>query len=68
MLDHEVNLSERVVQLEALVEELLTDHPIEETIEEKMKKLDIAYTADPVERINRVLSALHPYQIMDIED
>ncbi len=67
MLDKEGGFSERVSQLEALVDELLADHPTEEVIEKKMNELDISYTSDPVERINRVLSALHPYQIIDIE-
>jgi hypothetical protein len=57
----------RVSQLEALVEELLKENPIEERIEKKMKELDISYTPDPVERINRVLAALHPYQVLDFE-
>ncbi|MDZ4677386.1 MAG: hypothetical protein SGI74_07730 [Oligoflexia bacterium] len=57
----------RVSQLEALVEELLKENPIEERIEKKMKELDISYTSDPVERINRVLAALHPHQALDFE-
>ena len=57
----------RVERLEELVEELLKDNPIEDRIQEKMKGLDIQYTEDPVERINRVLEVLHPYQILDFE-
>ena len=64
----EGSFSERVTQLEALVEELLIDTPQEETIQKKMLDLNIPYTEDPVERINRVLSALHPYQVLDIEE
>ena len=67
MLNKNVSFSDRVVQLEALVEELLNDNPVEQSIREKMTGLEIAYTPDPVERINRVLSALHPYQILDME-
>ena len=67
MLNKNGSFSDRVVQLEALVEELLIDNPVEQSIEAKMKVLEIAYTPDPVERINRVLSALHPYQVLDIE-
>jgi len=57
----------RVNKLESLVEELLRDTPIETTIETKMKQLEIEYTSDPVERINRVLEALHPYKALGIE-
>lgn len=57
----------RVNQLESLVEELLKDNPAEERIAQQMKDLNIKYTDDPVERINRVLEVLHPYQIMDFE-
>jgi hypothetical protein len=57
----------RVSQLEALVEELLKDSPVEPIIEKQMNDLDIPYTEDPVERINRVLEALHPHQMLDFE-
>jgi hypothetical protein len=57
----------RVDQLEALVEELLKDNPVEDRIEKKMKELSITYTEDPVERINRVLEVLHPYQVLEFE-
>jgi hypothetical protein len=67
MLNKDEGFSDRVVMLEALVEELLNDTPVEQVIEKKMKELAIDYTSDPVERINRVLSALHPYQALDIE-
>jgi hypothetical protein len=57
----------RVNKLESLVEELLKDAPHETAIETKMKQLEIEYTVDPVERINRVLEALHPYQALNLE-
>ena len=57
----------RVEMLEELVEELLKDTPQEQAIQVKMKKLDLEYTEDPVERINRVLEVLHPYQVLDFE-
>ncbi len=60
-------VNQRVGQLEALVEELLRDNPTEPLIEKQMKELDIPYTDDPVERINRVLEALHPHKALDFE-
>jgi hypothetical protein len=66
ILDSAMN-TDRVGQLEALVEELLKDSPTEPIIEKQMKELDIPYTQDPVERINRVLEALHPHQMLDFE-
>ena len=60
-------LVERIQKLEALVEELLRDDPVPERIEAQMKELEINYTDDPVERINRVLAALHPYETLDFE-
>jgi len=59
--------SDRVGRLEELVEELLKDNPMEPIIEKQMKDLEIPYTDDPVERINRVLEALHPHQMLDFE-
>lgn len=67
MAESEKGFFDRVTRLESLVEELLAESPAEALIEKKMKELDINYTEDPVERINRVLSALHPYQVMDME-
>lgn len=58
----------RVSKLESLVDDLLKSEPCEESIEKKMENLDIKYTSDPIERINRVLAALHPYQVMDFEE
>jgi hypothetical protein len=57
----------RVDLLEALVEELLKESPRETTIEKKMNDLEIPYSNDPVERINRVLEALHPHQVLDFQ-
>lgn len=59
---------ERVEILESLVEELLKDAPNEELVESKMKHLNIPYSNDPTDRINRVLEALHPYQVMEFEE
>ena len=61
------SIDQRVGQLEQLVEELLRDNPTEPLIEKQMKELDIPYTDDPVERINRVLEALHPHKALDFE-
>ena len=59
--------SDRVVRLESLVEELLKDAPSEKVIEKKMLELEIVYTGDPVERINRVLAALHPSEVAGLD-
>jgi hypothetical protein len=67
MPDNLLNESQRVGQLEALVEELLKDHPVEPTIKKQMSDLEIPYSDDPVERINRVLEALHPHKALDFE-
>ncbi|MBK9293596.1 MAG: hypothetical protein IPM57_03995 [Oligoflexia bacterium] len=61
-------MEEKVKKLESLVEELLKDSPQEETIRKKMTDLELEYTQDPVERINMVLEALHPYQVLDFEE
>ena len=66
-MDKVQGVEERVLRLEALVEELLRDNPVEERVKLQMQELDIEYTVDPVERINRVLEALHPYEILDFE-
>ncbi len=58
----------RVKKLEGLVEELLKENPAEDTIRKKMMALEMNYTEDPLERINRVLEALHPYQALDFEE
>jgi hypothetical protein len=62
---HNKKLTDRLHKLESLVEELLKDSPVEEIIEKQMKELEIPYTLDPVERINRVLGALHPHAAVD---
>jgi hypothetical protein len=62
-----ISFEQRVDKLESLVEELLKDSPTEGEVEKKMQELSIPYTSDPVERINRVLEALHPYQTLDFE-
>jgi hypothetical protein len=64
----EVPLDGRVSELESLVEELLKEQPSEEDIQKKMKALEIEYSQDPIERINRVLEALHPYHALDFEE
>lgn len=46
-------------ELEGLVEELSKNRPDETLIRRKMYKLGIGYCSDPVERLNRVLLALH---------
>ena len=56
-----------VTQLEGLVEELLKESPEEVLIRTKMETLGIQYSEDPVERINRVLCALHPDETLDFE-
>jgi hypothetical protein len=61
-------VEEKIGQLEGLVEELLKDSPSEEKIKKQMTELELEYTDDPVERINRVLEALHPYQTLDFEE
>lgn len=61
-------LDDRVNRLEQLVEELLREKPAEDQIKKKMGDLEIEYSADPIERINRVLEALHPYHALDFEE
>ncbi len=46
-------------KLEALVEELIKDVPEENRVREMMFETGLAYTEDPVQRINMVLQALH---------
>ena len=62
------SVAEKVRKLELLVEELLKDHPSEESIKNKMTELELNYTEDPVERINRVLEALHPFGALEFEE
>lgn len=61
-------MEEKVRKLELLVEELLKESPAEDVIKTKMAELDLQYTQDPVERINRVLEALHPHEALDFEE
>jgi hypothetical protein len=65
---NERSIEARVSQLESLVDELLKESPEEVSIKTKMESLKIPYTSDPVERINRVLQALHPYEALDFEE
>jgi hypothetical protein len=58
---------ERITLLESLVEELLKEEPAEKVVQNKMNALEIEYTEDPVERINRVLACLHPSQVVDLD-
>ena len=60
--------TDRVDRLEALVEELLKDDPAEDFVKQQMENLKIEYSQDPVERINRVLEVLHPYQVLDFDE
>lgn len=64
----QANVEEKVKKLELLVEELLKDNPSESDIQKKMAELELTYTEDPVERINRVLEALHPFGALDFEE
>ena len=57
-----------VTQLEGLVEELLKEAPEENTVQLKMQELGLKYSEDPVERINRVLCALHPDEAIEFEE
>ncbi len=57
-MNREQSLDIRVNKLESLVEELLRDKPVEAQIQKKMKELEIRYSLDPVERINRVLELM----------
>lgn len=63
-----MNIEEKVKKLELLVEELLKENPAEDQIRKKMSELELNYTEDPVERINRVLGALHPFGDLDFEE
>lgn len=50
---------DRLVWLERLVEELICDKPCEDKVRDYMLKTGIPYSADPIERMNKVLMALH---------
>jgi hypothetical protein len=51
--------TEKLRQLEELVEELLKDDPIESVVEKCMAQAGIPDSKDPIDRINKVLLALH---------
>lgn len=53
------NQPEKLRILEVLVEELLKDDPTEDIVEEYMSKAGIPDSKDPIDRINKVLMALH---------
>lgn len=50
---------EKLRILEVLVEELLKDDPSENVVEEYMSHAGIPDSKDPIDRINKVLLALH---------
>lgn len=51
--------TEQLKVLEALVEELIKDQPEEKIVRERMSAAGIEYSRDPIDRINKVLMALH---------
>jgi len=51
--------TEKLRLLEELVEELLKDTPVESVVEKCMNKAGIPDSKDPIDRINKVLLALH---------
>ena len=51
--------SEKLSILEALVEELLKEAPEEKVVRNCMSKAGIPDSKDPIDRINKVLLALH---------
>lgn len=52
-------LTEKLRVLEVLAEELLKDEPKETVIEKYMAQAGIPDSKDPIDRINKVLVALH---------
>jgi hypothetical protein len=52
-------LTEKLRVLEVLAEELLKDGPKETVIEKYMAQAGIPDSKDPIDRINKVLVALH---------
>ncbi len=52
-------LGDQLITLEKLVDELIKDEPQEDVIQAMMAETGIPYCEDPVDRINRVLRALH---------
>jgi len=53
------NQESREEILSFLAEELIKPQPEEDTVKSYMSKVGLEYSADPVERINLVLQALH---------
>lgn len=51
--------NDRLRVLEVLVEELIKDDPREEIVIDCMKAAGIEDSKDPIDRINKVLMALH---------
>jgi hypothetical protein len=52
-------MEEKLRILETLVEELLKDAPAENVVVECMNAVGIPDSKDPIDRINKVLRALH---------
>ncbi len=50
----------KIQELEFLAENLVSDALKEHEIKVAMEKLGLEYSDDPVERLNRILRALHP--------
>jgi hypothetical protein len=55
---HSQNQSQHLDRLEDLVDELVKESPQESRIRTCMKAVGLPYTADPIERMNCVLTAL----------
>jgi hypothetical protein len=51
--------TEKLRLMEVLVEELLKDEPNESMVEKYMNQAGIPDSKDPIDRINKVLVALH---------
>lgn len=51
--------NQRIASLEVLVDELLKDSPQEDIVRKQMERVGLQYQTDPVERLNKVLQALH---------
>lgn len=47
-------------KLDGLIDELLKVSPDEGKLKKMMAEVEIPFCADPIERMNRVLMALHP--------
>jgi CO dehydrogenase/acetyl-CoA synthase delta subunit len=53
-----VKTSERMTQLESLVDELIKESPQEDRVRTCMLGAGLEYSSDPIERMENVLSAL----------